>query len=301
VALREDRKVSIPTTNSNTTAPTQFLRVRNETYAYRRFGSGRGRPLVFLQHFVGTLDNWDPAVTDPLASGREVILFDNAGVGRSTGKVPTTIAGMASHALDFLDAAGLDGCDVLGFSLGGMVAQQMARERPSIFRRMILVGTAPRGGEDIMHLEKPSLARHLGDPTLKGYAVLQKIFFAPTSSSQAAGGRFIERLAQREVDLDTASGADVAAAQMAAFREWEQYTGTRFADLRAIQHPTLVVNGIHDEMIPVSNSYRLSENLPNAVLLTYPDSGHGSLFQFHDSFTRHAAAFLGSDSPFAPY
>jgi pimeloyl-ACP methyl ester carboxylesterase len=182
-----------------------------------------------------------------------------------------------------------------------MVAQQMARERPSIFRRMILVGTAPRGGEDIMHLEKPSLARHLGDPTLKGYAVLQKIFFAPTSSSQAAGGRFIERLAQREMDLDTASGADVAAAQMAAFREWEQYTGTRFADLRAIQHPTLVVNGIHDEMIPVSNSYRLSENLPNAVLLTYPDSGHGSLFQFHDSFTRHAAAFLGSDSPFAPY
>jgi pimeloyl-ACP methyl ester carboxylesterase len=293
--------VSIPTTDSNTTAPTQFLRMRNETYAYRRFGSGRGRPLVFLQHFVGTLDNWDPAVTDPLASGREVILFDSAGVGRSTGKVPTTVAGMASHALDFLGAVGLDGCDVLGFSLGGMVAQQMARERPSIFRRMILVGTAPRGGEDIMHLEKPSLARHLGDPTLKGYAVLQKIFFAPTSSSQAAGERFIERLAQREVDLDTASGADVAAAQMAAFREWEQYTGTRFADLRAIQHPTLVVNGIHDDMIPVSNSYRLSENLPNAVLLTYPDSGHGSLFQFHDSFTRHAAAFLGSDSPFAPY
>ena len=192
-------------------------------------------------------------------------------------------------------------CDVLGFSLGGMVAQQMARDRPSIFRRMILVGTAPRGGEDIMHLEKPSLARHLGDPTLKGYAVLQKIFFAPTSSSQAAGGGFIERLAQRSEDLDPPSGPAVAAAQMAAFREWEQFTGTRFADLKGIHQPTLVVNGIHDEMIPVSNSYRLAENLPNAVLLVYPDSGHGSLFQFHESFTRHAAVFLASDSPFAPY
>ena len=293
--------MSITTAASNTNAPTQVLGGRNETYAYRRFGSGPGRPLLFLQHFTGTLDNWDPAVTDPLASGREVILFDSAGVGRSTGKVPTTVAGMAAHALDFLDGLGLENCDVLGFSLGGMVAQQMARERPSIFHRMILVGTAPRGGEDIMRLEKPSLARHLGDPTLKGYAVLQKIFFAPTTSSQMAGGAFVERLAQRHEDLDTASGPDVAAAQMEAFREWEQSIGTRFADLRAIDHPTLVANGTYDEMIPVSNSYRLSENLPNAVLLVYPDSGHGSLFQFHESFTRHAAVFLASTSPFAPY
>ena len=293
--------MSITTTASNTTAPTQLLRGRNETYAYRRFGSGPARPLLFLQHFTGTLDNWDPAVTDPLATGREAILFDSAGVGRSTGEVPITVAGMASHALDFLDGLGLDNCDVLGFSLGGMVAQQVARDRPSIFRRMILVGTAPRGGEDIMHLENPSLARHLGDPTLEGYAVLQKIFFAPTSSSQAAGGAFIERLTRRSEDLDNASGPAVAAAQMTAFREWEQSTGTRFGDLKGIHQPTLVVNGIHDEMIPISNSYRLAENLPNAGLLAYPDSGHGSLFQFHDSFTRHAGAFLASDSPCAPY
>jgi pimeloyl-ACP methyl ester carboxylesterase len=196
---------------------------------------------------------------------------------------------MTTHALAFLDAIGLTSCDILGFSLGGMVAQQIAQERPAIVRRMILVGTAPRGGEDIMHLEKPSLARHLGDPTLKGYAVLQKIFFAPTPSSQSAE------------DLDTASGPEVAAAQIAAFREWEQSSGARFADLKDIHQPTLVVNGLHDEMIPVSNSYRLIENLPNSVLLVYPDSGHGSLFQFHDSFTRQAAAFLASDSPFGPY
>jgi pimeloyl-ACP methyl ester carboxylesterase len=250
---------------------------------------------------MGTLENWDPAVTDPLAAGREVILFNNAGVGRSAGKVPATVPGMATHALNFLDGLGVAGCDGLGFSLGGMVAQQMARDRPLSLHRMILVGTAPRGGEDIMRLEKPTLARHLADPTLKGYAVLQKIFFAPTSSSQGAGREFIERLAERKEDVDPVSGPDVAAAQIAAFREWEQSTGTRFGDLKDIHQPTLVVNGLHDEMIPVSNSYRLAENLPNAVLLAYPDSGHGSLFQFHDSFTRHAAAFLASDAPFAPY
>jgi pimeloyl-ACP methyl ester carboxylesterase len=230
-----------------------------------------------------------------------VVLFDNAGVGRSTGGVPSTVSEMSVHALDFLDAVRIDRCDVVGFSLGGMVAQEMVRERPTLFRRMVLVGTAPRGGDDIMHLEKPVLAGPLNDPSLAGYTVLQKIFFTPTASSQAAGSAFVSRLLQRTEDLDKASGPAVAAAQMAAFREWEHFTGPRFADLHGIQQPTLVVNGIHDEMVPVSNSYRLSEHLPNAVLLTYPDSGHGSLFQFHESFTRQAAAFLASESPYAPY
>jgi pimeloyl-ACP methyl ester carboxylesterase len=282
-------------------SPTRFLEVKNQRYAYRRFGNGRGLPLLCLQHFTGTLDNWDPGVTDPLALGREVILFDNAGVGRSPGEVPNTVAGMAQHAMAFLDGLGLTTCDVLGFSLGGMIAQQIALERSSLFRRMILAGTAPRGGQDIMHLEKPSLARYLGDPALKGYAVLVKIFFAPTQSSQAAGEQFVERLSQRKTDREPASGPAVAQAQIAAFREWEQFSGDRLSSLRSIRQPTLVVNGIHDQMIPVANSYLLGENLPNAVLLTYPDAGHGSLFQFHDSFTRQATAFLASDSPFAPY
>ena len=283
------------------TAPTQFLQTGSGRYAYRRFGSGAKLPLLCLQHFTGTLDNWDPAVTDPLAAEREVILFENAGVGRSSGSVPKTIAGMAAHALAFLEGLGLKMCDVLGFSLGGMVAQQMALERPSIFRRMILVGTAPKGGEDIMHLDKPSIAKYLGDPSLQGYEVLQKIFFAPTETSQAAGAAFIERLMRRVNDREPISGPAVAQAQLTAFREWEQVSGERFSDLKKIHHPTLVVNGVYDEMIPVSNSYWLSAHLPNAVLLTYPDSGHGSLFQFHESFTRQAAAFLASESVFAPY
>ena len=173
-----------------------------------------------------------------------MILFESAGLGRSTGKVPDTIAGMAEHAFAFLDGLGLASCDVLGYSLGGMVAQQMAQDRPSIFRRMILVGTAPRGGEDVMHLDKPNLAEYLGDPNLKGYAVLQKIFFAPTESSHEAGAAFIERLSQRINDREPVSGPAVAQAQMAAFRDWEKFTGQRFADLKSILHPTLVVNGI---------------------------------------------------------
>lgn len=288
-------------TSSNVTAATKFLQVGEQRYAYRRFGDGSGHPLVLLQHFTGTLDNWDPAVTDSLARGREVILFENTGVGRSTGSVPRTVSGMTQHALAFLDGLGVTRCDVLGFSLGGMIAQQMAQDRPSIIRRMILVATAPRGGEDIMHLEKPSLARFLGDPNLRGYAVLGKIFFAPTDSSQAAAEAFIKRLMQRSQDREPVSGKDVAEAQMAAFRDWDLPKGERFACLKTIHQPTLVVNGVHDEMIPVRNSYWLSENLPNAVLLTYPDSGHGSLFQFHESFTRQAGEFLASDSPFAPY
>ncbi len=287
--------------NSIVTAPTQFLQTPKEEYAYRRFGKKSKYPLLFLQHFTGTLDNWDPAVTDPLATDHDVILFENAGVGRSSGKVPTTMAGMTEHVVAFLDTLGIATCDVFGFSLGGVIAQQMALNNPNVFRKMILVGTAPRGGEDVMHLDKPILAKHIQDPKLKGYEVLQKIFFAPTETSQAAGKEFIGRLVLRQTDREPVSGPEVAQAQMAAFREWEQYTGKRFADLKRIQQPALVVNGIHDEMIPVSNSYWLSENIPNAVLLTYPDSGHGSLFQWHDSFTGQAKAFLASDSPYAPY
>src|SRR5467141_3700601 len=224
-------------TASNTTAATQLLQVKDHSYAYRRFGNGAGLPLLCLQHFTGTLDNWDPAVTDPLASGREVILFDNAGVGRSTGDVPGTIAGMAGHAMAFLDELGIRTCDVIGYSLGGMVALQIVQGRPSIFRRMILVGTAPRGGEDIMHLEKPSLAKSIQDPTNRGYDVLKKIFFTSSPASQASSEAFVRRLSQRKEDLDPPAGPNVAGAQLAAFREWETPIGQRLAELKTIPHP----------------------------------------------------------------
>lgn len=281
---------------SNITAPTQFVDSKLEKYAYRRFGNGPGVPLLCLQHFTGTLDNWDPAVTDPLASGREVILFESAGLGRSTGEVPASIPGMAPHALAFVDALGLAQVDVLGYSLGGMVAQEIALERPSLVRKMLLVGTAPEGGEDIMHMEKPELKKITDDPNLPGLQKLVKLFFAQSTSSQAAGEAFIARLAQRKQDREPISGPNVAKAQITAFRAWETFTSERFAKLRKISQPCLVVNGVFDNMIPVRNSYMLSEHLPNAMLLAYPDSGHGSLFQFHDSFVRQASLFLGSEN-----
>src|SRR5713101_4577027 len=280
---------------SNITAPTQFIETKLGKYAYRRFGKGAGLPLLCLQHFTGTLDNWDPAVTDPLASGREVILFESAGLGRSTGQVPESISGMAAHALAFVDALGLKRVDILGYSLGGMVAQQIALERPSLVRKMLLVATAPEGGEDIMHMEKPELKKIIDDPDLAGLEKLVRLFFAPSKSSQDAGKAFATRLAARKQDREPLAGPQVAMAQITAFRAWEHFNGERFAKLGKITQPCLVVNGVFDNMIPVRNSYMLSEHLPNAMLLTYPDAGHGSLFQFHNSFVGEASLFLDSE------
>lgn len=279
---------------SNSTAQTQFVKTKLETYAYRRFGRGAAPPLVCLQHFTGTLDNWDPAVTDALAGTREVILFESAGLGRSTGEVPTTVAGMADHAFAFLDALGLDRVDLLGFSLGGMVAQLIALERPVLVRKMLLVGTAPQGGEDIMHLEKPELKRVLENPEIQGLDKLVGLFFPPTPTSQAAGEAFVGRLAQRK-EWEPISGPKVALAQVMAFRGWERANGEGFAYLSRITQPCMVVNGVFDNMIPVRNSYTLSEHLPNAILLTYPDAGHGSLFQYPESFVRQASVFLDGE------
>jgi pimeloyl-ACP methyl ester carboxylesterase len=281
---------------SNITAPTQFIQTKLEKYAYRRFGKGTGPRLLCLQHFTGTLDNWDPAVTDALALGREVILFESAGLGRSTGTVPENMSGMAAHALAFADALSLKQVDMLGFSLGGMVAQQIALERPSLVRKILLVATAPEGGEDIMHMEKPELKKITDDPNLPGLEKLVKLFFAPSESSQAAGEAFAARLAARKQDREPLAGPNVATAQITAFRAWEHFNGERFAKLGKITQPCLVVNGVFDNMIPVRNSYMLSEHLPNAMLLTYPDAGHGSLFQFHNSFVRQASLFLDSEN-----
>ena len=288
-------RASSPGVASNITALTQFIETKLETYAYRRFGTGSAPPLVFLQHFTGTLDNWDPAVTDALAGSRQVILFESAGVGRSTGDVPDTVSGMAAHLLAFADGLGLTQVDLLGFSLGGMVAQQAALDRPSLVRKMLLVGTAPEGGEDVMHLEKPELRLVLEDPNIQGLQVLVKLFFTPSESGQAAGQAFVARLAARTGEREPISGPKVAQAQLAAFRAWERVDGERFGKLRRITQSCLVVNGVCDNMIPVRNSYALGEHLPRAMLLTYPDAGHGSLFQFHESFVTQASLFLDSE------
>jgi pimeloyl-ACP methyl ester carboxylesterase len=284
----------LSTAPSNTTAPTQYVTAGDNTYAYRQFGSGRGHPLLFLQHFTGTLDGWDPAVTDPLAAGRSVILFESAGIGRSSGKVPETVAGMADHALKFLEAIGVTQVDVLGFSLGGMVVQVMALKRPALLRRIILTGTGPEGGVGVA-MDRPELLKIFVDQNLPMSEKLLKLFFETTETSQSAGRQFVERLARRTQDKDTPATAEAAGAQLAAMAKWAKSGGKPYADLKKITQPVLVTNGNNDTMIPTVNSFTLSEHLPNAQLIIYPDSGHGALFQHAGAFTSHVSEFLDRD------
>jgi pimeloyl-ACP methyl ester carboxylesterase len=284
----------LSTAPSNTTAPTQYVTAGDNTYAYRQFGSGRGHPLLFLQHFTGTLDGWDPAVTDPIAAGRSVILFESAGIGRSSGKVPETVAGMADHALKFLEAIGLAQVDVLGFSLGGMVVQVMALKRPALLRRIILTGTGPEGGVGVA-MDRPELLKIFVDQNMPMSEKLLRLFFETTETSQSAGRRFVERLARRTRDKDTPATAEAAGAQLAAMAKWAKSGGKPYADLKKITQPVLVTNGNNDTMIPTVNSFTLSEHLTNAQLIIYPDSGHGALFQHAGAFTSHVSEFLDRD------
>ena len=284
----------LSTAPSNTTAPTQYVTAGDNTYAYRQFGSGRGHPLLFLQHFTGTLDGWDPAVTDPIAAGRSVILFESAGIGHSSGKVPETVAGMADHALKFLEAIGLAQVDVLGFSLGGMVVQVMALKRPALLRRIILTGTGPEGGVGVA-MDRPELLKIFVDQNMPMSEKLLKLFFETTETSQSAGRRFVERLARRTRDKDTPATAEAAGAQLAAMAKWAKSGGKPCADLKKITQPVLVTNGNNDTMIPTVNSFTLSEHLTNAQLIIYPDSGHGALFQHAGAFTSHVSEFLDRD------
>jgi len=198
---------------------------------------------------------------------------------------------MASHCVRFLDALGLNRVNVLGFSLGGMVAQVIALQRPALFRRIVLTGTGPEGGVGVA-MDRPELLKIFVDQQMPMSEKLLKLFFATTETSQSAGREFLQRLAQRAADQDTPTTAESAGAQLAAMSAWEKSGGEPYADLKKITQPVLVTNGNNDIMIPTVNSFTLSEHLPNAQLIIYPDSGHGSLFQHAGAFTSHVSEFL---------
>lgn len=275
------------TTDTHVTAPTRFVEVNGIRYAYRRFGAETGTPLVFLQHFRGGLDNWDPLVTDGLAQGRPVILFNNAGVASSSGETPDTIDAMGDHVAAFVNALGLTQVDVLGFSIGGFVAQAFVLRHPHLVRKVVLVGTGPRNGEPATD---PKILKVAGSP-VPGLEDFLFLFFALSETSQAAGKAFWERRHQRK-DQDPPSSLQTAQAQVAALVEWRQPRGERYADLKTISQPTLVVNGNNDIMVPTINSFTLSQNIPGAQLIVYPDSGHGSHFQYPKLFVTHTQLFL---------
>jgi pimeloyl-ACP methyl ester carboxylesterase len=276
---------------THVTAPTLYVEVNGIRFAYRRFGKESGVPLLFLQHFRGGMDHWDPALSDGFAQDRPVILFDNAGVAGSSGETPETFDAMGDHAAHFLGALGLSQVDVLGFSIGGYVAQALTLRHPRLVRRLMLLGTGPRAGEPPRDPKMPLYATASPEITLEGFLYL---FFSPSLRSQAAGTAFWERRHLRKNDVDPPSSLQTMQAQLAAIREWSEARGQRFAELQNITQPTLVVNGHIDVMIPTINSYLLQQNLPNAQLVIYPDSGHGSQFQYPEVFLAHASAFLNT-------
>lgn len=273
------------------TAPTQFQDIGDVRLAYRRFGKAGATPVVCVQHFTGTMNNWDPIHTSRLAQGREVILVDYRGVGRSEGQTPESVQALAADILAFIRTLGLPQVDVFGFSLGGFVAQQIALEAPTLVRRLILAGTGPSGGEGMADFS-PQVKEIISRPNTSPDERRLALFFSPTEQSQSAGRAWLARITARQDDREPESTPRVAQAQLVAITRWGVGEGDSYATLARITQPTLVVNGHHDIMVPTVNAFILQQRLPNARLVLYPDSGHGGHFQYAQEFAETAASFL---------
>jgi pimeloyl-ACP methyl ester carboxylesterase len=282
------------TQHNHQTAPTQFVETNGIRFAYRRFGNAAGVPLVFNQHFTGTMDHWDPAVTDGFAKDREVILFNNAGVSSSSGEVPTRIKKMGVNAVAFIRALGLMKADVLGFSIGGFVAQEIALQAPDLVRRLILVGTGPRGGEGMATLT-PEAQEIFGATYDEPDDLWLRVHFTKSEESQAAGREFLKRFRQRAENRDPDVNEKVAPAQIEAIGEWGASREKPFEYLKSIRQPALVVNGGKDVIIYSANSFILQQHLPNAQLILYPDANHGSQYQYPKRFVQHVSQFLSEE------
>ena len=258
-------------------------------YAYRDTG-GDGVPLVLLQHFRGNLDNWDPALVNALAATRRVVAFDNAGVGGSTGTTPHTVGQMAHDAIAFLAAMGFSQVDLLGFSIGSFVAQQIALARPAIVRRLVLAASAPQGAAG-MHGWAPEVIGAIGTPNTSPEAYLG-VFFTPSAASLQAGRAALKRMYARTQDRDAATTWATREAQYDAVCSWGIPDHGRLQRVSGIAMPVFVAGGDSDPMILPHYSYLLAGLIPHAVVKIYPDSAHGFLFQYHDEFAADVGAFL---------
>lgn len=280
--------------NLHDSAPTQFQEVGDTRLAYRRFGKEGAPPLVCLQHFTGRMDNWDPIHTNRLALDRPVVLVDYRGVGRSSGETPDSMQGMGRDIIAFIRALDVKQADIFGFSIGGMVAQQIALDAPELVRRLILAGTGPSGGEGMASFS-PKVQEIFTRLKDKPAERALELFFSPSAASQAAGKAWISRILARQTDREPPATSQTAVAQLVALAMWGHVTGERYGSLKNIQQRTLIVNGHDDIMVPTMNSFILQQKLPNARLILYPDSGHGSHFQFAEEFAEAAARFLAAD------
>jgi len=284
--------VSTAQQRTYTDAPTNVIGAADGfDYAYRDIGTGTV-PLLLLQHFRGNLDNWDPALVDALASHRRVIAFDNIGVGGTNGTTPNTIEQMAADALSFLDAIEVDRVDVLGFSIGSFVAQEIALTRPAAVRNLILASAAPRGAAG-MHGWAPWVIDAVGKPELDPSGYL-RVFFAESASSQQAGQQALQRMFTRPNGFDRPTSWQTRQAQYDAICAWGTPNHALLQRLSAVPHHVFVANGESDPMILPHFSYLLAGLIPGAQIKIYPDSAHGFLFQHHAEFAADVEQFLCS-------
>jgi len=271
-------------------APNRVVSAANGIdYAYRQVGEGTPA-LVLLQHFRGNLDNWDHALVDALAHNRRVVTFDNAGVAGSTGTTPSAITQMARDAIAFLEALELGAVDLLGFSIGSFVAQEIALIRPAAVRRLVLASAAPRGAAG-MHGWAPEVIGAVGEPAPNADGYLG-VFFTRSAASRQAGVQTLGRLTERRDDRDAESTWQTRQAQYDAVCDWGIPNHSQLQRLSAIGMPVFVANGDGDPMIPPHFSYLLAGLIPQARVKIYPDAAHGFLFQHHAEFARDVDAFL---------
>jgi pimeloyl-ACP methyl ester carboxylesterase len=269
-------------------APTRTIAAGGVNFAYRELGPKTGVPVIFFVHLAGTLDNWDPAVIDPIAAKHHVITFDNRGVGASSGAVPDTIEAMAEDAVTFIKALGFDKVDIFSFSLGGMIAQALVVRHPELVRKLILTGTGPAGGTGIDKVAGTTYYDMLR-ATLTRQDPKEFLFFNRNTTGKRAARAFVGRLKERTAGRDANISIKAFQTQLKAIKRWGRSTP---ADLSAITQPTLIANGDHDRMVPSVLSEDLHRRIPGSELIIYPDSGHGGIFQYHEKFVPVALDFL---------
>ncbi|WCM95219.1 alpha/beta hydrolase [Acidovorax sp. NCPPB 2350] len=271
------------------TVPTQVLSAGGIDFAYRELGrKNNGTPVILLTHLAAVLDNWAPRVVDGIAEKHHVVAFDYRGVGASTGSPANTIEQMADDAITFIKAKGFEQVDLFGFSMGGMIAQEIVLKEPQLVRKLILTGTGPAGGPGISTVAGVANLDLLR-AAFTGQDPKQYLFFTRTPNGIQAGKAFLERLQERTENRDKEIAAGAYVAQLQALSAWGQ---KRPADLSVVRQPVLVANGEEDRMVPTRNTYDLARRLPHSELIVYPDAGHGGIFQYHDDFVRKALAFL---------